>query len=698
MNTILNNKYLFIVLLTSLFTLAACNREDDPFTGKDNYITSFSLKQGETVLNAVISDNVITVKAPEGLSLDGAAATVKLSENASIYPDPSKVSDWDGEMIFAVTAHNGAQIKYKYTVTRTNIDAEGTVVLETQADVDAFGQKGITAVGGNLVIGRTVGTDSITSLVPLAQLKEIAYSLIIYPTYSSDNLSGLEKLEKVGGEIRMEGVQNLEKVAFPALKSAGAIYIKNTLIGSAEFTELTSVSKDFILDCPLAETRFPNLKVVGGKLWLNTVNDSGAMLSRISFPALEEAGSVYFNYFKSVTKVELPELKKVGDMNFTQLTMLSVIIASKLEISTGTITIPSTPYLPEVSFPALTQVKNLTIDSKTILVLDFPKLKTVAERLAIQNARVDGISDFKVLERVEGELYLYELSQMTTLKLPATLQYIGKLSIYNRTTNPLPQINIKGLNIGELKVMANAIKAKIIGDDVFRGTLTISSSSASYNNGYPLFPMLEGFHEVDSLSLDGYISAMDTVHICSIRKINKGFRVENNNMKLFSMPDLEEIGGNFYFARLDQGVDKTLEFTKLKKIGGYFEFAVGSTKTRTLSFPALESVGGNFTLSTGCNADRSLENILFPSLKTIGGKMVLQPYGTSNNNRLLKNLNGFATLKSVQSIEVTNQMAIESFEGLKEAFKSINAASWKATGNNYNPTYEDLQNGKWVKP
>lgn len=700
MNTLITTKHFIFALLAGLLLFTACSKEDDPFTGKDNYITSFSLKQGETVLNAVIADNVITIKAPEGLSLDGATATVKLSENAKIYPDPSIITDWSDETIFAVTAYNGTQIRYKYTVVRNSIDAEGTIVLETQADVNAFGEKGITAIGGNLVIGRTVGADSITTLAPLAQLKEIAYSLIIYPTYSATDLTGLDKLEKVGGDIRMDGVKNLETVAFPNLKTTGEIYIKNTLIGVAEFPALVTVAKALTLDCPLAEMRFPNLKTVGGKITLNTASNSGAMLPRVSFPALEDAGGIYSTYFKSASKVELPELKKVGDMNFNQMTMLSVIIAPKLETSTGTITIPSTAYLSEVSFPSLTQVASLVVDSRTIRVLDFPNLKTVTGRLAIQNnAQVNGVMDFKALEHVEGELYLYELSQMKQLALPASLQRIGKLSIYNRTTDPLTEIDVRGLNIGELKVMANNIKAKLIGDDVFHGTLTVSSSNASYNNGYPDFPKLQGFREVDSLSLDGYVSYMDTVHIRSIQKINKGFRLENNNIKRFSMPDLEEIGGDFYFARLDQGVDETLEFAKLKKIGGSFEFAVGSTKTRTLRFTALESVGGNFTLSTGYNADRSLDNILFPALKTIGGKMVLQPYGgASNTNRLLKNLDGFATLKSVQSIEVSNQMAIESFEGLKEAFKSITAAGWKATGNNYNPTYEDLQNGKWVKP
>lgn len=698
MQTKIKPNYILTLFLLGVMLLTSCTKEESLFKGKDNYVSSFSLKQGNSVFNAVISDNVITVKVPEGFSLDGASATILLSENAQIYPDPATITEWNSEILFAVTAYDGTQTRYKYTIARTNIENGETVLLETQADVDAFGAKGITSIEGNLVIGRVAGTDSITSLAPLSQLKEITYSLIINRTYSGSTLTGLEKLESVGGEIRMDGLPNLETVSLPSLKRAGDVYIKNTLVGKADLPLLTSVNKALTLDSPLGEVRFPNLKTVGGKITFNTTSNSNAMMTRITFPSLEEAGGVVFSYFKNTTKVELPELKTVGDMSFTQLTLLSVIIAPKLEKSTGIITIPSTAYLTEVSFPSLVEAYSFIVDSKVIRVIELSKLKTVADRLTLRSVLINGIADFRSLERVDGELLMYELTKMTSFEFPATLKYIKKLSIDIRNA-PLPsEIDVRNVNLGELKVMANAIRAKIIGDDLFQGTLTISSGNATYNNGYPSFPELQGFHEVDSLSLDGYVSAMDTAHIRGIKKINKSFRVENNNMKRFSMPDLEEIGGNFYFARLDQSPDQILEFTRLKKIGGDFDLSVGSQKIRTLSFPMLETVGGNFKLGTGYRADRSLETLQFPALHTIGGAMLLHGYSGSNANLLLKNLDGFTSLRSVRSIEITYQKAIESFEGLKEAFRSLEPSGWKATDNNYNPTYEELKNGLWTKP
>ncbi|GAB6009416.1 hypothetical protein [Dysgonomonas reticulitermitis] len=697
MRTAMNvlNKSLYFLVLAIICLLPSCS-EDDPFGGKDNYIVSFSLKQGDVEYKAVVSGNVITVNVPEGVSLNGAVPAIKLSENASVYPDPKKITEWDDEILFAVTAYNGTQVKYKYIVERTDIGAEGTIVLETQADVDAFGAKGATSIEGNLVIGRTVGADSISTLAPLLQLKKIGYSLIIYPTFSGKDLTGLDKLEKVGGEIRIDGAKSLEKVTLQSLSTVGSVYIKNTLVGVADMPALTTISQTLTLDCPLEGINFPKLKKVGGRITFNTASNSNAMMSLISFPAMEEVESLYFTYFKNIKKINLPELKKIGDMSFIQLTMLSFINTPKVEVSTGTITIPSTSYLNEVSFPNMTEAATIIAAGKTLRVLDFPKLKKVTTKLAIQSAMVDGAKDFKALERVEGELYLYDLA---SLAMPSTIQYINRLSIEYRTATPSNEINVKGMNIGELKVMANAIRTKkIVGDNIFKGTLTIASGSASYVNGYPSFPALEGFSEVDSLSLDGYVSSMDTVHIRGIKKINKGFRLENNNIYRFSMPDIEEIGNSFYFAALNQGVDATLEFPKLKIIGGSFDLSVGSTKTRTVRFTALESVGGNFTLATGYNADRSLENVLFPALKNIGGAMLIKGYSTSNKNMLLKNLDGFATLEKAKSVEVTYQSAIVSFEGLKKVFSSLNASGWKTANNNYNPAYEDLQAGKWVKP
>jgi hypothetical protein len=103
-------------------------------------------------------------------------------------------------------------------------------------------------------------------------------------------------------------------------------------------------------------------------------------------------------------------------------------------------------------------------------------------------------------------------------------------------------------------------------------------------------------------------------------------------------------------------------------------------------------VGTGFT-------NTSLATVTFPKLTTIAGKMKL--YGEQaprNLNTRLVNLDGFAALTGVKAIEVSGQSVLTSFAGLQLAIPNISAANWVAAGNSYNPTYSDLQTGKWTKP
>jgi len=183
----MNHRYIYQLvtgcLLASVTFFSACKKKSD-FVGIDNYITSFSLKKGSTTFMAAITDSSIIINAPEGFSLDSATATVKLSEHASIYPNPSAIISWNEESQFVVNAYDGARKIYRYTIQRKGISVDNDVVLATQADVDAFAAQGATEIAGNLIIGAMTGTDSITNLNGLYKLKKIGYSLIVYPTFS----------------------------------------------------------------------------------------------------------------------------------------------------------------------------------------------------------------------------------------------------------------------------------------------------------------------------------------------------------------------------------------------------------------------------------------------------------------------------------------------------------------------------------
>lgn len=140
---------------------------------------------------------------PENVSFSGLAAEVICSENTTIKPDPSMIDNWEQQMSFVVTVTSGMERKYMYIPSRSYFSAEGIIMLNTQEEVDAFGAKGYSRVDGSLIIGRQVGTDTITSLAALSSLKKVTENVVLNRYYLGNQFEGLDNLEEVGGSLQI---------------------------------------------------------------------------------------------------------------------------------------------------------------------------------------------------------------------------------------------------------------------------------------------------------------------------------------------------------------------------------------------------------------------------------------------------------------------------------------------------------------
>ncbi len=705
MNTLYIKSFLSGIFLA--FLLAGCQDDDDLFSGQDNFITALSLEQGGTAYHASFLGDSIIVTVPDNVSLKGATVSYTLSENASVKPDPASVSNWDEEMLFAVKSWNGTQKTYRYTINRNSIDTKGTVVLSTQEEVDAFGELGVTSISGNLIIGQKTGADSITSLAALYQLKEVAYSLVIHPTYAAGEIVGLDALKRVGGEINITSVEKLSDVEFPGLEVAGSISFTSRHMYTVAFPALVRVTNRININCPLNSISFPALQQAEGALNISD-SYSGGMLSRLSFPMLKEAGSMAILQLVSATRLEAPELEQCADLNLSYLNSLEMIYFPKLREVTGKITFPTTSKLTELSFPALEKAGGLDIRDGNISSFDFPSLAEISNDLFMQRLALENLDCFGALTAIGGTLEINNFSNMKTFTPPPSLKRAGKLAFSYYAATPPEEIDLSGMDIGELSVAGSVLTGtKIKGDDEFNGTLTIDASASVPSGKTAVFPSLEGFSVVDSLSFGGYISYLQVIDARGIRKIKKGLRIPNGNEAEFYMPDLEEVGGDFIISSMGSLAGERLEFPKLQTIAGNFDVAILSMNVRSLSFPMLESVGGYLELNTGYVFDLSwagilyqycLSSVSFPSLNTINGRLTIQGNSDSESNNLLTNLDGFSALISVAGVEVTGQSVLVSYEGLKNALPSFTADGWDATNNAYNPTYEELSSGTWVQP
>ena len=154
MRNILKN--IFCASLAGLI-LAGCSKEESDFAGTDNHIISFEMKVGSESYKAVILDNEIRLTVPKGTDLSQGKPDIVLCENMRLTPDPSTITDWGEEYQFIATSYNNSDRIYRYRIIHPEVSTDGNVVLNTQADVDAFARSGIDVIRGNLIIGAEKG-------------------------------------------------------------------------------------------------------------------------------------------------------------------------------------------------------------------------------------------------------------------------------------------------------------------------------------------------------------------------------------------------------------------------------------------------------------------------------------------------------------------------------------------------------------
>jgi hypothetical protein len=593
-------KYILLMMFSVLLWSCNKNKEDDPFAGSDNYVVSFSLTSRDQTIHASISDAEIIIAKPVGYSLNGATAKVTLSENAGIQPNPAEISDWENEQVFVVTARNGQKKVYTYSVINSGATANGSIILQTQAEVDAFGVNGITEIKGSLVIGATSGRDSITSVAPLNNLKTVSYNVTIKSTYAGKTLDGLVALETIGGTLCIE-TSGLKEAKFSTLNSVMGGEIVSKSIVKIECPKLTHVYGDFRFSTTnLTVIDMPVLEAVDRDFSFDIPdfrNDVSSMQSLV-FPALKNVGGTFYIANQAnITKINLPELTTCGAMALTGSATLGTVTVSfpKLEKCKKELLYDNLPKLQEVKLPSLTQAGSFVISSCGDLEsIDAPKLKEVDKDLYICpfiDMDTDGFKNLAALTSVGGLFHIkygYD-TPMKNLILPPILKSCHTLKLDDCAT--IESLNITGIDIKELILeRGTLINLTIKGDRIFNGTLTVdaenNSSIATGSYSYA-FPKFEGIEETGSLKI--IPGRIPVLAIADIKKINGNFQIVNyGGITTFSVQDLTEVTGDVISRDLGLAI---LEFASIRKVGGNILIGGNSIYEtfdgETLHFPLL---------------------------------------------------------------------------------------------------------------
>jgi hypothetical protein len=675
--------------------VAGCSKDEtaeSPFKGSDNSIVAFTLEKDGITLKGALTPDAIVITAPERFSLSGATATVVFSENATIEPDPATVTDWDAAQTFTVTSYNGTGNTYAYSVERHLVSREGDVVLLTQADVEAFAAElEADQLNGTLTVGAANGEDTVYSLAPLAgRLKIITGGIIINNTYAGEDLSGLsDNVEKTGDLTVTSKI--IKTVSFPKLTTVRLTFYINqaTAVSSLNFPELVTVDKAFQIAYPdsLVSVSFPKLEqVLEG---FTVLERSGAnavhTVQTLGFPALKRiGGTATVSYLRKLAGLDFPELVSTGAFTMNNMDSLKYFTVPRLETINGTISISSCGGISELRFSALKTLNgSMSLSLSKLDYLFCPLLERIAG--SVPQLPPNPEVKFPLVKTVDGSLYFtIDSNPLTAFPL---LDSVGTINIGSGNYDDVT-LDLRGIKVGTLSSGATG-RIILLGDEV--------SYTSFEGSSFP-FVIQEGFKTIGRLYLNNTnFTSVDFSWFEHIR--NDIYFYYQYNIEELEFPNLKSAGG---INIVGNNKLKTFSMPKLETITGYtdtrgnaqggFVYTV-SSDIASVELPALKSIVGDVSI-TGLAAARPLETIDFSSLQSITGKLTV----SGTNNAAFKDLSKFGALTSAAGVTIAGFTQLNDFEPLKNVIPSLSADTWAVGGCGYNPTYQDMTDGKYKQP
>ena len=669
---------LFALFILGLTAVGCDDDEEQIFEGIDNRIASFVLTATDgTEYHAAIVDNQIIVSAPDNVSLENATAQYVISEQAILYPDPSTVKDWDSEHRFRVMAYNQTLRDYAYSVRRTPVNSE-SVTLHTQADVEQFAKEGVTVIEGNLIIGdySTATSDPIVDLSPLFQLADVRYDIVINNSFAGEEVS-FPLLKRVGGLV-IGTAQNPAvmkqnfSVELSSVESIGRVSVfspKITKLSLPEAQSMSSLNMDVKV---LEELNLPLMKTCAGDFIMvcgsGTANANKA-LRELSLPSMETIeGSVTIENYASISKTDFSLLKSVGgNFNGRYLSLVDGLKFPELVYIGGRVELASLSNMAVLSFPKLTKMGALHLqdyssDTKFSVFdvpvleqvgdefsldvrftgeeLSLPELKTVGGKFEIKNFNLLKVLDIPQLSVCGKDFYLYSLRELKSLDL-SKIEKLNKLTIVS--CFKLSTIKVQKSSLWNVELNGGSSECEL---PYFEGAERINGQLYITNYSRTEEFVIRGLKYIDYYKHSSGVSGGKTT---------------------ITLPDLEECS--------------TFEMTSASWL-------------KKLSAPRLRKASELFSITYPDNMNAG--SLDLPVLTTVG-KLSLMASQWQADRQALESLDDFSALTSLNEVEITYFAKLADFSGLKNAVAGMTANHWKVQGCRYNPTLEDMLQGRYTE-
>jgi hypothetical protein len=443
----------------------------------------------------------------------------------------------------------------------------------------------------------------------------------------------------------------------------------------------------------LEKVDFPALKTIGGDISIFQWTE----LKSISFASLAKAGSITINSFEHLASINAPKLQTLASTaKLAYNISLTNLNLSSLQTIGGNLQMDNLLMIPDVNgLKALTSIGgNLSLYTLSSVkdLKGLNALKSVGGNVYLSGFdqfEDENMQSLSSLKTIGGDLSILVVPFKKFSGFALT--QVKTLSIYGNGMSTIESIDISKLDILNALTISNvSTPAALIGKDKYDCSITIEASKVN----------LTGFKEVKDFSFTYYEDAGSASLTLPITKVFNNLSIGVMGFSSCSLPNLVSVDG-----LCDINIYGPLSLNlPLFKTAGKLNLNTTGAGTQLISLPALELIDGDVTIATG-NYQGSTGNFAVPLLTRINGTLSLSA-DSWYTNTTMTNLDGFSALKNVKGITLKNVKGITvrynkqltDFSGLKNALPAITADKWVVSGNGYNPTYQDMLDGKFVKP
>lgn len=705
-----------MLLFFCLCLLCSCEKEDDTFMGKDHFISSFVLEKDGTSYVCAITDGAIEITVPSTIDLTGSKVEYVLCEQASITPDPATVTNWGESQKFTVTSYNNVTKEYTYTVTYTQFSSTGDVKLSTQADVAAFAQLGVNILDGNLIIGEKevpqTEFDTIKTLEALSGLTKITGNIVINNTYGGADLKGLENIAYagniyIGNTNTVSATIDSLDVAFNKLTTvAGEVIINSTKVKTLSLPTLSEALYVYMNIKNTHTVAMPALSNVYGDFIIQSgtstsTSTANAVMETLDFSALQSVGGVLtVQSFINLTSLGFPKLQTVvGDLSILNLPKMETLEMAGLTEVGGLIKTSNLNKLNTLDLSKLKTAGSIQFvassSSRSVNELKLGALETVNGQCQISYLNIASLA-LDNLKTVNGRFYLQGMNNLTVLNTPAIETCT---SLYFYALPLLEQVDLSKVDSIASMELITSPSIAVVKVPAKIGSLTLNAGSRVMD-----LPVFEGVNEVTNLSLDNFYNT-EMVLGGFANNIKGTLRMSSSRLLKMEFTDIETIGA----MDLSISACTNLSAPKLKSAG---ELTISGGSLQTLNMPALETIG-TFEFSW----ESTLQTLSFPRLRTVGDfemtaqsitdfdlPLLTEITGTLKiaatsayyaSSMAITHLNGFSGVTKIGNVEIKWCNNLFDFSGLSNAIGSLSASTWSVTDCKYNPTYQDMVNGKY---